>query len=166
MLNELIKDSILTHRNQPWNRKLNSLDKGSKPFSNLAKIIKKKNTYIPALKEGNNLLISNAQKATAFAETFYENHLATSSIACNTFIESVVLDSINFLNSSPLDEIQNFSFTEVKGILLGLRTRKSVGFDGIKNIYLKKLPKIGIQFLQLLFNCCLKLNYFPNIPCS
>lgn len=50
---------------------------------------------------------------------------------------------------------------EVKFIISAMKSKKSPGLDGIRNIILKHLPRKGHVFLTKIFNACLRLSYFP-----
>lgn len=126
-------------------------------------MIKKKNCFIPALKVGNSVMLSGSEKANALADEFLRNHSITNSASSNANTEFTVEQSVHLLNSLPTDGGDNYvSFNDVANVLSTLKRRKSAGFDGVKNLFIKNLPKIGIKYLQLIFNGCIRLGYFPN----
>lgn len=51
---------------------------------------------------------------------------------------------------------------EVEDTIKSLQVKKTEGLDGIKNLYLKNLPRSRKQFLTFIVNSCLKLQYFPD----
>lgn len=162
LLNNTIKTEIFMFRNSEWNLKLQSLDKNSRPFWNIAKALKKKNSFVPAFQNNHNICITNTDKANALANTFYDNHSVFNRVGSPQF-ENTVQNSITNFNSLILDVPDNFyvGMDDLIPIIRKLQIRKSVGFDGTKNIFLKELPRSGFEYLVFIFNCCIKFQYFP-----
>lgn len=53
--------------------------------------------------------------------------------------------------------------SEIKEIIKRLKSKKSPGQDGIRNVLLKNLPRKGLVYLTKVFNGCIKLMHFPSI---
>lgn len=160
--NQLISREILHLRNKEWNNKLSTLDKNGKPFWNIVKITKNKNRKIPFLRENNEIVCSNEDKANVFAERFLKNHRVSEHLGdseTNALVDSKI---DNFNNLNLLTPSNAFVSTkDINIIIKDLKLKKTGGLDNIKNTYIKHLSKEGIQFLTFIINACLKMQYFP-----
>ena len=66
--------------------------------------------------------------------------------------ESICLQNVNYI-----------TFNEVSNIISTLKVSKSPGLDNVPNLFLKKLSAKALKLLVIIFNNCIRLNYFPNI---
>lgn len=162
-LNENIRYHISNFRNRSWNSLLESLEKGSPPFWNITKVIRKKNKLIPTLKDQTNRYTTQAEKTEILARTFHANHVISSSLSNPNTIQEVN-NKVRDLNAvTPIIEENYFiTFRQIKDILQDLKNKKAPGIDGINNLCLKNLPKRGIKVLTGIINACLKLQYYPT----
>ena len=81
-------------------------------------------------------------------------------------VEKNVLKTINELELEQItniDTVNLITLEEVRLQIKKLKNNKAPGFDGILNIFLKKLPDIALEFLRNILNACLKFGYFPHI---
>lgn len=162
-LNDLITSHISTHRNKSWNNHLQGLDKGSPPFWNITKVVRKKSENIPSLKDQQNRYITCEEKCEILARTFKTNHEISSTLGdaetkreVNEVIQNFNNQSANVDNSYLIDT------GYIVSILKTLKNKKAPGIDGVNNQCLKNLPKQGLKVLTKIVNACLKLKYFPS----
>lgn len=162
-LNRLIAHHIQCQRNLAWNRKLNGLDKGAKPFWNIMKIIKNKSRQIPAIQSSGDTYLTDMEKANALATAFLKNHVVSQNLgdASTNVLVSNTVDGFDDLSTdSPVSEF--VTEDDIHFFVTNLKLKKVGGIDGVKNLYIKELPKIGFKFMAFMFNACFKLQYFPN----
>lgn len=160
-----IRKQILNFRNQKWNHVISRLDKCSKPFWNINKIIKKKNQYIPSLTDRNaRIFHTNGEKAEELAKFFADNHVISANLGMQSH-NTAVSDVVNQFNTTEAVTENSYyvNCDYVSTVIQLLKPRKSAGPDKIKNFMLKQLPIEGIQFLTYIFNSCIKFQYFPAI---
>lgn len=161
-LNRLIKWETEKFKNKAWNQLLSTLDKGSSPFWNLTKIIRKKSKNIPILKHNNSRFSTTAEKCEILAQNFHDIHAYSTNLG-NPPTDILVRDTINEFNSSSCSSNNvSITYSNISAIMKRLKSRKSPGVDGINNSCLKALPRKGIQFLTIFVNSCLNLSYFPD----
>lgn len=118
----------------------------------------------PPLDRGNNVLLTDSEKAQALATHFIAIHDATDSTLHHDVTSRSVRHSllnIHHSRSTP-DSIRLVSEAEIVSIISYLKNNKAPGFDGITNRLLKKLPQLALSFLRYIFNVCLLNDYFPN----
>lgn len=159
--NKTIKINISELKNKHWNTFLASLDKGSKPFWNLCRVMKKKKTKMPALNFNGTLISNNKEKAIKLAEYFVNQNSLTSNFSDIT-TKNIVQHSIYSLSPLPSGQIPNISLSDIISVSKNLKIRKAPGIDHIPNIVLKNLSKSNYKFLCAIFNKCLELGYFPE----
>lgn len=159
-INKLISDQIIKLSNEKWSSKLQVLEKGSKPFWNLTKILKKRNKNIPPIKTTNGTLVTNKEKADEFAKFFALQHQNVTSN--DVAIENLVSDSITNLNLNTFTNFKLIRPSELSNILKSCKNNKAPGPNGVSNILLKNLPKEALIYLTQLLNACLKISYFPD----
>ena len=138
---------------------LSSLDKGSSPFWNLTKILRKKSNKILILSRNNMRFSTSTEKCEVLAETFQENHTFSANLSDQEAI-NFNFSTTNFKNSVALSEQIQTNAESILPIIKSLKNKKSAGSNGINNQCLKALPKEGLQFLAQLFNSCLRHGYF------
>lgn len=164
ILNTAIAREINIVRNKNWSTLLKSLNKGSLPFWNIAKVLKRKSKIIPTLISNGQKYTTSNEKCNVLSKTFEFNHMQSNNLSDNNTV-SVVERSIELFQETPVEVSDNFLVTEnyIKCILKSLKPKKAPGIDGVSNIFLKNLPKIGITVLTNIINSCLKACYFPKI---
>ena len=161
-LQKQIKKRFSALRNKNFENNVSKLDPSSKPFWKLSKILKKPQKPIPALKEGDTILITNAEKAQKLAKQFESAH--NFSLGLTSPIENqVARDYLNiFSRENIFDDSWGTDLDEVKTITKNFQNMKAPGDDGIFYILIKKLPESTLSFLVKLFNRCFHLSYFPD----
>lgn len=158
-LNKIIKERVFQFRNNSWNHMLKSLRKASTKMWNISKILKRKGSCIPCLKDNGIIYTTNLQKADVLAQQFLGNHHISSNLGSTSFTNEV-RNSMNILNTYDSDH-PVISVNTIKNIIKSSKNKSSPGIDGIPNLILKNLPAKGFEILALLFNACLKIGYFP-----
>lgn len=159
----LIRNEIRFFRNCRWNEMLRTLDVRSKPFWNVSKILKKKTVYYHGLRIGDNTVITDVDKANAFANTFSSNHELSVNLGTrqhNQHVDEVVNRFNEKIITTPESEL--LSVSELKSLICSIKKRKSCGLDEIGNDMLKHLPHSVLSYLTSIFNACLMLQYFPE----
>lgn len=161
-LQNQIKKRFTELRNKNFEDHVSKLNPSSKPFWKLSKILKKPQKPIPALKEGNKVLLTNCEKAQKLAKQFESAH--NFSIGLTSPIENQVnRDFENILNQENIfNYIWGTDLEEVKSITKKFKNMKAPGDDGLFYILIKKLPESTLSFLAKLFNKCFELAYFPD----
>ena len=161
-LNSQINTEIEKFRNNKWNDLLQSLDKGSSPFWNLTKIIRKKSKTIPILVQNNTRFSTSAEKCEVLAQTFKANHCHSVHLS-DSATETEVNNTIREFNANCiLSNDVNTDLESIGVIIKSLKNKKAPGIDGINNLCLKALPKNGIKYLTILINSCIYHGYFPE----
>lgn len=82
-------------------------------------------------------------------------------ILCNTNTISFE-NGINALCKGDGEREALTNLNEVMAIKARLNNKKSAGEDGLTNFILRKLPVIFWTFSTIIFNNCIRLNYFPK----
>lgn len=161
ILNQRIRDEIDSFRNKSWDYLLSTLDRGSPPFWNLTKVLRKKSNNIPILKHDGNRYTTNQEKCELLARTFASNHSVSAGLG-DSFTESLVNDTLGSFQSVIPSEVYLTNTSQISELIRTLGRRKSPGIDGINNRCLRALPNKGIGYLTIIINSCLKLCYFPQ----
>lgn len=150
-------------RNQQWSYLLQNMQPGDKKFWKLSCSLRgKRKNKIPHLQVGTHKIITDKEKAESLASTFARSHLLTanyqhpSEARINQTIDTLTMEAPNTEN------VEFITVNELRSILSTLKTSKSPGLDEIPNILLKRLPLKAVQILTIIFNRCIRLNYFPS----
>ena len=69
-------------RNEKFGRDVEQIKPYSKPFWKLSKVLKKPQKPIPALKDGDNILLTNEEKAQKLAQQFESAHNFKLNVVC------------------------------------------------------------------------------------
>lgn len=137
---------------------------GDKRFWKLSSSLRgKRKTQIPHLKQGNEILIADSEKAEKLAHTFAQSHYLT--IHYTHPSETQINNSVENLKQEPpnLDGAEFITMNELTYVLAKLKNNKAPGFDNIPNILLKHLPVKAVKILKVILNSCIRLNYFPSV---
>lgn len=162
-LTKLIDKSINMERNRKWSNLLNNLKPGDKAFWKISRSLRGKNkNQIPYLNNGNTRITSDSQKAEILAKSFEQaNNLTTNYKHSNDTSVNAIVKNFKKENPDSVNAILT-SFSELNYLVSSLKSSKSPGFDNVPNLLLKKLPAKALNLLVLIFNSCIKLNYFPK----
>lgn len=117
---------------------------------------------IPSLEENGGYIISDAEKAEAFADYFEKTF---SNPECERSPHSPNVDVEDYLKL-PLTTVQlPIKFTtpkEIQELIRSLKVKKSPGHDLIPVIALKNFPRKALVYITSIFNSCLRTGYFPE----
>lgn len=132
-------------------------------FWRLTKFLKNRPRSIPALNVDGRRLVSNVEKAEAFADHFNDIQTTASSStrhdATSRLVDASVTEAENFnLDDEPWTSI---TLPEIEFEVSTLKNRKAPGSDQILNEHIKHLPPEALRLLERIFNACLSLGYFP-----
>lgn len=161
-LQKVIDHRFTLLRNEKFARDVEQIKPYSKPFWKLSKVLKKPQKPIPSLKDGDNILLTNGEKAQKLAQQFESAH------NFNLNVLSPIEDqiSIEFQNiveqEFSSDEVFNTDLNEIKSIIKKFKNMKAPGEDGIFYILIKKLPEATLSSLVKICNKCFDLAYFPS----
>ena len=157
-----VKHRFTLLRNEKFSKVVEQIKPYSKPFWKLTKVLKKPQKPIPPLKVGDDILLTNIEKAQKLAQQFESAHNFNLNVVSPIEDEvSLENEQINAENFSP-DAIFQTHLDEIKSILKNFKNMKAPGDDGIFYILLKRLPQITLNFLVTFFNKCFELAYFPD----
>ena len=159
----LVNKEITKLSNLKWNSRLNECSPQNNNIFKITKQLKNKNNRtIPPLQINNKTLITAEEKAATFGSYFASQHL-NNKVNDNPTFTTKIIRNVNKFNKlkkttqSPFNNIKNV-INEIKKIKIS----KSPGHDEINGKLIKNLPGNAINYLNIIFNCCLKINYFPN----
>lgn len=163
-LNKLIDSNISKDRNDQWQSLLAKLPKGSKQFWRITKTFKGKQiNRISSLHQNGHIFYSDDDKVRLIADQFEYAHRLTENMTHS--IERKVSKVIKDLESDEIvniDSDHSVTTEEVKQHIKSFKNNKAPGFDGVLNIFLKKLPEKAVIFLRNIFNACFKFGIFPS----
>lgn len=156
---EVYNDSYQQHLstiipNENHNRKLFSL----------SRTLRGKKSQLPFLKDNDQLLTTESERAELLSNVFLENHNAASTVTVPRNIQNVVNQSEQCLNSSPnvIDPNTLVKPKDVASIIKSLPSNKAPGEDGVRNIMLKQCSRKAVVAITMIFNACIMLSYFPT----
>lgn len=162
-LNKIIDKRINSERNRKWSNLLENITPGDKRFWRLSSSLRgKRKNKIPHFEIGNDKLVSDSEKAESLANTFSQSHYLTMNYAHPS--ESKINNRAEKFKREPpnVNNAEYITESELKNILLQLKSSKSPGFDDVPNILLKNLPEKALKLLVTIFNSCICFNYFPS----
>jgi hypothetical protein len=159
---KLVKSRINLLRNQRFSNTIEKLPTRSTPFWKLTKILKNKSVQIPPIRTGNTILLTDSEKAEAFASNFQKFH--ETSINKKSNMDKIVKETNKSISMTPsFAPTENMIHqNEIINIVKKFKNFKAPGLDNIMSITLKKLPKEAFEFLAHIFNKCFTLSYFPT----
>lgn len=163
LISIIIHDKISTERNNKWSKLLSNLQPGDKIFWKLSRSLRgKTNKTVPYLQKDNQQIRIDVEKAELLADTFLRGNNLTSGYKHS--VDRTVNSKVNRFKreANNTDGAILTSINELTSIIKSLKTSKSPGLDNISNLLIKKLPTKAIDLLVVLFNSCIKLNYFPK----
>lgn len=165
-LTKTIRVKIDKIRNDNFSLKISQIsgEENNKALWQTSKLLMNKNRQIPPLKLNGVTLITQLEKCEALADQFASNHsnnLEFDNVSHTRFVNNSVDRFVRYhdddSNQPVLANIQ-----EIEKTIRKLKNSKAPGLDSIHNSLVKKLPPIGILWLGLIINLCLKLSYFPS----
>lgn len=162
-LTRRVKAALQEHRQDKWQRHLESLDPRARPMWNTQRALRNRRKPIPPIHGENGIVYTREAKAEAFADALElqcrENQLDDED---EDWVESVERRIRRLQRLPDEDNISPATPAEVKKILGQLKIRKAPGCDQIGNIVLRKLPRKGVAAMVNIINAILRLRYFPD----
>lgn len=160
---KLVKDLVRRDRNSNWRSMLDKLGPGSKKFWRISRSLRGKQASAPStLQHAGDLIITNHDKAEAFASIFENSH--TTTLNDTHPHDRTILRTLNGMSrDDPNEDFDPIEMAELTEILGTLRPFKAPGVDGIPNILLKQLPIGTLEKLCDMYNACLRHNHWPAV---
>jgi retron-type reverse transcriptase len=157
-----VKYALIDHRNDRWERKLESLSTEDNSIWRMAKALRSDKKPIPPIHSTLGLVFSDDEKAEAFADSL--------ELQCRPNIVDADLDHIDWIERqveiilSGQHDTPNTpaSPEEVRGIIGTLKVKKAPGPDKIPNTALKLLPDKAVVALTAIINASLRFCHFPS----
>jgi retron-type reverse transcriptase len=157
-----VKYALIDHRNDRWERKLESLSTEDNSIWRMAKALRSDKKPIPPIHSTLGLVFSDDEKAEAFADSL--------ELQCRPNIVDADLDHIERIERqveiilSGQHDTPNTpaSPEEVRGIIGTLKVKKAPGPDKIPNTALKLLPDKAVVALTAIINASLRFCHFPS----
>jgi hypothetical protein len=157
-----VKYALIDHRNDRWERKLESLSTEDHSIWRMAKALRSDKKPIPPIHSTLGLVFSDDEKAEASADSL--------ELQCRPNIVDADLDDIERIERqveiilSGQHDTPNTpaSPEEVRGIIGTLKVKKAPGPDKIPNTALKLLPDKAVVALTAIINASLRFCHFPS----
>lgn len=162
---EYLSSQIQNSEFQNWISTFEPNKDHNKKLFSLSRLLRGKKSSIPVLEGSSGPLITDAEKAEAFANRFLSNHLTTTDDSAPPEIEEAVDECIRLIDNHTDPNLDPQTLTtpkEVRNIIRGLRNNKAPGFDGVRNDMVKNGGKKLVTALTYIINACLILSYFPS----
>ena len=102
------------------------------------------------------------EKAEAIADYLEELYMEPSENGTNLDFNTDIRHGINTIHLPTQTAVPYVTPSEVKKEIKSLKSSKSPGPDKISNLVLKNMPYKMICHITKIFNCALKLEYFPK----
>lgn len=156
---QLIKNMIKNEDQDNWDRYLDQLENNEDPNSlyKLNKSLLKKQPAKHPLLGPNGLVYSAGEKAELLADSLTKQFTPNPG--------PILIEVSNKAQEIKNTHVQKSNiFTTpnaIAAITKKLKKKKAPGEDQISNTALKLLPKNKILTLTKIFNCCLRISYFP-----
>lgn len=150
-------------RNENWSHMIANLpsNDNKKSLWQVTRLLKNKDKGIPPLKANDTVLLTAQEKANALGAQFASVHMNELAQEDPQFTNSIYESVRQHMNENVSPEHQ-VSLNETKMTIQQLKTSKSPGFDRMHNSLLKRLPHVGMIYVNFIMNCCFKLCYFPT----
>lgn len=166
-LNRVIKHGTALLVNQGFGSALEAINEDPGPnrkkLWKLTRTIRNRSLGTPNLVVGGARLVSDPEKARAFAEHFYSIHERAAAPRLDATGRKVGACLRRLKRArTPADGFTLVTAAVVKEAVGSLKNRKAPGPDKVSNRCLKRLPEAAYEVLAKIFNACLRLGYFPS----
>lgn len=166
-IRNIIKKEISSHRNEKWEKIIETISEEEDNNKSLwlwkKKISNKTNKEQP-LHSLNGLVYTDKSKADCFSDILEKQFSLNRSIDDDIDHEEWVEERAQDIESTPfIHTLREVTDEEIKGYIAQAKPKKAPGHDGITNRHLKNLPDKYIKYLTNIFNSMLKLGHFPDI---
>lgn len=159
---QLIESLSIRDRNARWTRLTSHLNENRAKCWKMAKIIRGDSSKMPSLRDRDNFITNNDDKAAIMATEFATYHTpGRAPLPGDSHIVRAVEKFLNRHRRSP-QIFELITVEELSKVWRNLRPFKSPGVDGVPNILLKHLPMAAKTKFVSILNKCLELGYWPN----
>lgn len=156
-----IKNLLQEYRNDQWRKKVESIDEDPAEMWKTIKSLRREPTQKTTLKSGHQHLISNVDKAEAYADLLEKQF--SNNIPTPANLEAELQQERQHFEDHQTDmEMRPATIDEVQTHINNLPNKKAPGPDGIKSRALKELPANMIGRITNIINAILKHTYFPQ----
>ncbi|CAK1589893.1 unnamed protein product [Parnassius mnemosyne] len=114
------------------------------------------------LKDRNGAILSEKESATLLAETFYPKDSSNTDTEKQNEIRIKTKELIAQLANNAIEVKTPFARTEIHQILSNMNAKKAPGEDGLTSEICQAAYNSDPEVLELLYNKCLQLGYFPK----
>lgn len=153
-----VKNILSTHKQDEWDKFLDTLDLNDGSIFKLNKNLLKKRPATHPLSSNNGLVFAAKDKAELHAESLADQFSPNPGQPLTE-----VSDKFQELKANIITQSNLFTTPgTIKNIIKKLPKKKAPGYDNITNTALKLLPPSKILTLTKIINGCLKICYFPT----
>ncbi|GBM94235.1 hypothetical protein AVEN_154445-1 [Araneus ventricosus] len=160
-----VANAKLESRQKDKTEELETLNPENGTLWTKAKILRRKDQKIPALKGELKLALSDPDKAETIALSL-EKQFSLNNLSHSETEEEVNESTNNFSppinNNHQNDNINGIQPSEVIKIIKKLNIKKTCGRDGITNKMIKNIPSTMVFAFTEIINNIFNFNYFPN----
>lgn len=159
----LVKDLLLSHKDDQWTNFLSSIDNSSLGWSKLFKLnrrlLRKNPPDHPLQDSQGNLQYDSSTKANIFASCMEDQF---KSPPTRSWVDDVVRESIEQHDDFKYQKSIFFTPGEIWNELRRLPNNSAPGLDQVSNRALKHSGKKVVTYLCEIFNACARMEYFPR----
>lgn len=133
-------------------------------FWRLTKVLRNRPRPTPVLKVDNVRLVTDEEKANAFADNIFSFQSGAALASRNDKTSRLVRQTIQEVDQEQIlfDAYQPVTLEEIEIELRNLKNHKAPGPDQVSNEHIKHFPVEALMLLLNIFNACLSLGYFPD----
>jgi hypothetical protein len=157
-----VKYALIDHRSDRWETKLESLTTEDNSIWRMAKALRSNHKPLPPIQGANGLVLSDVDKAEAFADSLELQCTPNVVDADPVHIEEIENQVRLILSRHDDNPITPASPSEIRKIIGSLKKKKAPGPDNISNTALKLLPPKVVVALAAIFNASLRLCHFRS----
>lgn len=168
-LNQLtneVQQQLKEHRNQQWEKKINSLTTEDRSLWKMVRALKSNGRVqiMPAIHDDVSTAITDEEKATIFSQML-ENQYTPNPAATDTNEEYISKEVNNYIETAPIENGESpnkVEAEEIAALIKALPTHKAPGKDKVTNNALKHLPQEIHVTIANIANAVMTHQYFPQ----
>lgn len=160
-LKDEVSEALKEHRNEEWDKKMDSFEEDQVSYWRVSKILRNKKTPMPPLHGERGVAFRVEDKAEAFADSMERQ--------CTLNLGNADLDHMDRIERSVqrrlklhAEPIRPANPAEISSFLRKTNVRKAPGPDSIGNRALHHLPVRAVSFLTIIINAMLTFRHFPS----